>query len=77
MNRWLTSTLYRALERPAYPRRLRRFATHSDPPLRAETERYGHYSVAGASVCDPFLWGSSAPTGFAITAWPARRARPD
>ena len=28
-------------------------------PLRAETERYGHYSVAGESVYNhPFLWGS-------------------
>ena len=28
-------------------------------PLRAEVERYGHYSVAGESVYDhPFLWGS-------------------
>ncbi|NMH63943.1 cytochrome-c oxidase, cbb3-type subunit II [Shewanella salipaludis] len=28
-------------------------------PLRAETERYGHYSVAGESVWDhPFQWGS-------------------
>jgi cytochrome c oxidase cbb3-type subunit 2 len=28
-------------------------------PLRAETERYGHYSVAGESVWNhPFLWGS-------------------
>lgn len=28
-------------------------------PLRAETERYGHYSVAGESVYDhPFVWGS-------------------
>ncbi len=28
-------------------------------PLRAETERYGHYSVAGEYVYDhPFLWGS-------------------
>ena len=27
--------------------------------LRAETERYGHYSLAGESVFDhPFLWGS-------------------
>ncbi|MFB8829251.1 cytochrome-c oxidase, cbb3-type subunit II [Azotobacter sp. CWF10] len=27
--------------------------------FRAETERYGHYSVAGESVWDhPFLWGS-------------------
>ena len=27
--------------------------------LRSETERYGHYSVAGESVWDhPFLWGS-------------------
>lgn len=28
-------------------------------PFRAETERYGHYSVGGESVYDhPFLWGS-------------------
>jgi len=28
-------------------------------PLRAETERYGHYSLAGESVYNhPFLWGS-------------------
>jgi cytochrome c oxidase cbb3-type subunit II len=28
-------------------------------PFRAETERYGHYSVAGEYVYDrPFLWGS-------------------
>ena len=28
-------------------------------PFRAETDRYGHYSVAGESVWDhPFLWGS-------------------
>jgi cytochrome c oxidase cbb3-type subunit 2 len=28
-------------------------------PFRAETERYGHYSVAGEFVYDyPFLWGS-------------------
>ena len=28
-------------------------------PLRAEVERYGHYSVAGESVYNhPFLWGS-------------------
>jgi cytochrome c oxidase cbb3-type subunit 2 len=28
-------------------------------PFRAETERYGHYSVAGESVFDhPFQWGS-------------------
>ncbi len=28
-------------------------------PFRAETERYGHYSVAGVFVYDhPFLWGS-------------------
>jgi cytochrome c oxidase cbb3-type subunit 2 len=28
-------------------------------PFRAETERYGHYSVAGEFVSDhPFLWGS-------------------
>ena len=31
-------------------------------PLRAETERYGHYSLAGESVYDhPFQFGSSAP----------------
>lgn len=28
-------------------------------PFRAETERYGHYSLAGESVYEhPFLWGS-------------------
>ncbi|MEE4204282.1 MAG: cytochrome-c oxidase, cbb3-type subunit II [Halieaceae bacterium] len=28
-------------------------------PMRAETERYGHYSVAGESAYErPFLWGS-------------------
>lgn len=28
-------------------------------PMRSETERYGHYSVAGESVYEhPFLWGS-------------------
>ena len=28
-------------------------------PLRAETERYGHFSVAGEHVYEhPFLWGS-------------------
>jgi cytochrome c oxidase cbb3-type subunit 2 len=28
-------------------------------PFRAETERYGHYSVSGESVWErPFLWGS-------------------
>ncbi|MGM0482073.1 MAG: cytochrome-c oxidase, cbb3-type subunit II [Pseudomonadota bacterium] len=28
-------------------------------PFRAETERYGHYSLAGESVWEfPFLWGS-------------------
>ncbi|HFB67314.1 MAG TPA: cytochrome-c oxidase, cbb3-type subunit II, partial [Aeromonadales bacterium] len=28
-------------------------------PFRSETERYGHYSVAGESVYNrPFLWGS-------------------
>ena len=32
-------------------------------PFRAETERYGHYSVAGESVYDhPFQWGAPAPT---------------
>jgi cytochrome c oxidase cbb3-type subunit 2 len=29
-------------------------------PFRAETERYGHYSVAGESIYEhPFLWGST------------------
>jgi len=29
-------------------------------PFRAETERYGHYSVAGESVWEhPFLWGNN------------------
>ena len=29
-------------------------------PFRAETERYGHYSVAGEFIYDrPFLWGSN------------------
>ncbi|WP_339388066.1 cbb3-type cytochrome c oxidase subunit II, partial [Vibrio caribbeanicus] len=28
-------------------------------PFRSETERYGHYSVAGESIWEhPFLWGS-------------------
>ena len=28
-------------------------------PFRSETERYGHYSVAGEQVYEhPFLWGS-------------------
>ena len=37
------------------------FTCHSQMirPFRAETERYGHYSVAGESVWDhPFQWGS-------------------
>src|ERR1044071_6643765 len=35
-------------------------------PFRAETERYGHYSVAGEFVYDhPFLWGSKR-TGTAL-----------
>ncbi|WP_338845313.1 cytochrome-c oxidase, cbb3-type subunit II [Massilia sp. W12] len=37
------------------------FGCHSQMvrPLRAETERYGHYSVPGESVYDhPFQWGS-------------------
>jgi cytochrome c oxidase cbb3-type subunit 2 len=35
------------------------FHTQMVRPLRAETERYGHYSVAGEFVYDhPFLWGS-------------------
>ena len=37
------------------------YACHSQMirPFRAETERYGHYSVAGESVYDhPFQWGS-------------------
>ena len=40
-------------------------------PFRAETERYGHYSVAGESVWDhPFLWGSKRTGG------PGPRRRP-
>ena len=38
-----------------------RYNCHSQMirPFRAETERYGHYSVAGESVYDhPFQWGS-------------------
>ena len=36
--------------------------------LRFETERYGHYSLAGESVYDrPFQWGASAPG----RTWPA------
>lgn len=35
------------------------FHTQMIRPFRAETERYGHYSVAGEFVYDhPFLWGS-------------------
>ncbi len=37
------------------------YACHSQMirPFRSETERYGHYSVAGESVYDrPFQWGS-------------------
>ncbi|MDO8653862.1 MAG: cytochrome-c oxidase, cbb3-type subunit II [Undibacterium sp.] len=37
------------------------YACHSQMirPFRAETERFGHYSVAGESVYDhPFQWGS-------------------
>ena len=37
------------------------FLCHSQMirPFRAETERYGHYSVAGEFVYDhPFQWGS-------------------
>ena len=37
------------------------FLCHSQMirPFRSETERYGHYSVAGESVYEhPFLWGS-------------------
>ena len=38
-------------------------------PFRAETERYGHYSVAGESVYDhPFQWGSKRTAG---RTWPA------
>ena len=33
--------------------------SHMIRPFRAETERYGHYSVGGESVYDhPFQWGS-------------------
>ena len=40
------------------------FLCHSQMirPFRAETERYGHYSVAGEFVYDhPFQWGSKIP----------------
>ena len=41
-------------------------------PFRAETERYGHYSVAGEFVYDhPFQWGSEAHRP-----GPAARRRP-
>jgi cytochrome c oxidase cbb3-type subunit 2 len=41
------------------PRRLLQLPLADDPPFRAETERYGHYSVAGEYVYDhPFQWGS-------------------
>ena len=40
-------------------------------PFRAETERYGHFSVAGESVYDhPFQWGSKR-TGPDLHAWAA------
>jgi cytochrome c oxidase cbb3-type subunit 2 len=39
--------------------------------LRFETERYGHYSLAGESVYDrPFQWGSKR-TGRTLRAWAA------
>ena len=55
-------------------------------PFRAETERYGHYSVAGEFVYDhPFQWGSkrtgpdlhasAAATPTSGTASPAQPAR--
>jgi cytochrome c oxidase cbb3-type subunit 2 len=38
-------------------------------PFRAETLRYGHYSVAGEFVYDhPFQWGSKR-TGRIFTVW--------
>jgi len=54
-------------------------------PFRAETERYGHYSVAGEFVYDhPFQWGSrlcassGCPIPMSRSPMPARRwkARP-
>jgi len=40
-------------------------------PFRAETERYGHYSVAGESVYDhPFQWAPNVPG----RTWPASAA---
>ena len=40
-------------------------------PFRAETMRYGHYSVAGEFVYDhPFQWAPSAPV-LTCTAWAA------
>jgi cytochrome c oxidase cbb3-type subunit 2 len=39
-------------------------------PFRAETERYGHYSVAGEFVYDhPFLWGSEAHRAGSGACW--------
>ena len=41
-------------------------------PFRAETERYGHYSVAGEFVYDrPFQWAPGAPAR-TCTAWAGR-----
>ena len=68
---------YPALEWRA--RRLRArgcYNCHSpnDRTLRFETERYGHYSLAGESVYDrPFQWGPSAP----VRTCPHRRAFSD
>ena len=43
-------------------------------PFRAETLRYGHYSVAGEFVYDhPFQWGSKRPAP-TCTAWAASTA---
>jgi cytochrome c oxidase cbb3-type subunit 2 len=40
-------------------RRLLQLPLADGAPLRGETERYGHYSLAGESVYDhPFQWGS-------------------
>ncbi len=46
-------------------------------PFRSETERYGHYSVAGESVWEhPFLWGSKR-TGPDLARIGARGAHSD
>ena len=52
------------------------FGCHSQMirPFRAETERYGHYSLAGEFVYDrPFQWGSKRTGPFAARGWALQR----